>query len=143
MNAAPDFEEIKDTFELLDDWEERYGYVIELGKALPPFPEAARSAQTKVEGCVSQVWLLPRVEPGATPAQARLFFDGDSDALIVKGLIAVLRALLSGQTIEQIRSTDPIAALSDLGLASHLSPQRSNGLKAMVARIKGIADAAA
>lgn len=133
------FEDITETFELLDDWEERYRYVIELGKQLPELPEARRTSETKVDGCVSQVWIWPEVreDDGAR----RLHFDGDSDALIVRGLIAILRALLSGRTTAEIAASDPLSDLKILGLDSHLSPQRSNGLRAMVQRLKLLANA--
>src|SRR5690606_35172339 len=121
------------TFEFLDDWEERYRHVIELGRALPPLDDAFKVPATKVEGCASQVWLLPKVEGGV------LTFEGDSDAMIVKGLIAVLRALYSGLTLEQVRGVDALAELGRLGLNEHLSAQRSNGVRAMVERIRLLA----
>lgn len=136
---TPSFDEIAETFELLDDWEDRYRYVIELGKALPPFAEADRSAANKVDGCASQVWLAPRISVDAE-AQTRLHFDGDSDAHIVRGLIAILRALLSGRTAQEIRESDPRARFASLGLEDQLSSQRANGLRAMVARIKALAE---
>ena len=127
-------------FDLLDDWEDRYRYVIELGRALPPLPEAARIDANKVRGCASQVWLLTSVSPGEDgPA---LTFHGDSDAHIVKGLIAILFDMLSGQTAKTILASDPMAEFAKLGLAAHLTPQRSNGLASMVARIKADARAA-
>lgn len=141
MAEAPDFEEIAETFEFLEDWEERYRYVIELGRALPPLAEAERVPATRVEGCASQVWLVPEVE-GQGPG-ARLRFRGDSDAMIVKGLIAVLRALYSGRTAREILAIDAPAQLARLGLDEHLSSQRSNGLRAMVERIRALARQAA
>lgn len=104
--GGPDFAEISETFELLDDWEERYRYVIDLGKDLPGVPEPQRTAQSKVDGCASQVWIVPRLreEDGAR----RLYFEGDSDAHIVRGLIAVLRALLSGRPAAEVATSDPI-----------------------------------
>ncbi len=137
--SAPEFEDIVETFELLDDWEERYRYVIELGKDLPGLPEAERTADRKVDGCASQVWLATDLyEDGG---ERRLRFEGDSDAHIVRGLIAILRSLLSGRSLQEIVDTDVQAALSRLGLDSALSSQRSNGLRAMVTRLKSIAAA--
>lgn len=138
--AREEFEEIVEIFEFLDDWEDRYRHVIEMGKALPSLDENQKSSLTKVDGCVSQVWIVPSVV--GEGADRRLSFVGDSDAMIVKGLIAVLRALLNGETTETITATDVTAELGRLGLDQHLSAQRSNGLKAMVARLKGLADAA-
>ncbi|MEM6489740.1 MAG: SufE family protein [Pseudomonadota bacterium] len=135
------FEDIAENFELLDEWEDRYRYVIDLGKAMPPLADSERTAAHKVDGCASQVWLVPEVE-GEGPG-ARLSFRGDSDAMIVRGLIALLRALYSGRTVADIRGIDAQAELARLGLASHLSAQRSNGLKAMIARLDGIAASAA
>ncbi|SEH85571.1 SufE family protein [Paracoccus alkenifer] len=128
--ATPAFEDIADTFAFLDDWEERYRHVIELGRAMPPMDPALQVPATKVEGCASQVWILPRIEDG------RFDFQGDSDALIVRGLIAVLHALYSGLPVEQVDRVDAAAELARLGLDAHLSSQRSNGLRAMVQRIR-------
>lgn len=139
--ASPAFEEIAETFAFLDDWEDRYGHVIDLGKALPPLAEAERVAETKVQGCASQVWLVPEVEgmgPGAV-----LRFRGESDAMIVRGLIAVLIALYSGLTVREVLAVDAPKELGRLGLDRHLSSQRSNGLRAMVARIRDLAQRAA
>ena len=138
---SPEFEEIVENFELFDDWEDRYRYVIELGRAMPPLPEARKTSATKVEGCASQVWLVPDMRRNAA-GQDCLHFDGDSDAMIVRGLIAVLRALYSGQPISKITSIDAQAALGRLELEQHLSSQRSNGLKAMVRRLNDLAQAA-
>ncbi|MCB2134138.1 MAG: SufE family protein [Rhodobacteraceae bacterium] len=126
--ASAAFEEIAETFEFLDDWEDRYRHVIELGKAMPA---------TKVEGCASQVWLLPRIE-GQGP-DARFDFQGESDAMIVRGLIAILHALYSGLTARAVLAVDAGAELGRLGLNEHLSSQRSNGLRAMVERIRKLA----
>jgi len=131
--ATAAFEEIAETFEFLDDWEDRYRHVIEIGRALPPLDDALKVPATKVEGCASQVWLVPRVEQGV------LTFEGDSDAMIVKGLIAVLRALYSGLSLDQVTRVDAVAELGRLGLNDHLSAQRSNGLRAMVERLRSIA----
>ena len=136
---APTFEEILDDFELLDDWEDRYRYVIELGRKLKPLPDAERNKQNKVEGCVSQVWLSTTVHRDGTP---RLTFIGDSDAHIVRGLIAILFAIYSGKTADEILEIDAPKALSELHLKEHLTPQRSNGLMAMVKRIQCDAEAA-
>jgi cysteine desulfuration protein SufE len=120
-------------FELLDDWEDRYRYIIDLGRQLEPLPDSARVEGNKVQGCVSQVWLQTSKGEGDDPAIA---FRGDSDAHIVKGLVAIILALYSGQSASTITATDPNALLKKLGLNEHLSPQRSNGLKAMVGRIQ-------
>lgn len=135
--GTPAFEEIAANFELLDDWEERYRYVIDLGRAMPALPEDVRTETTRVHGCASQVWIVPRLEGD------RLAFDGDSDAMIVRGLIAVLKALASGRPAREIAALDAEAAFARLGLAGHLSAQRSNGLRAMVARLRELAAAAA
>ncbi len=131
------FEEIADTFEFLEDWEERYRYVIELGKAMPPLEDALRVPATKVEGCASQVWLVPEIEGEGPEAVFR--FRGESDAMIVRGLIAVLTALYNGRTVAEVGRVDATAELGRLGLNDHLSAQRSNGLRAMIARIRGVA----
>jgi cysteine desulfuration protein SufE len=132
-------EAIRDDFAFLDDWEDRYRYIIELGNELPPYPEAERDDTHKVPGCVSQVWLHTRCDPGADP---KLTFVGDSDAHIVRGLVAILLALFSGRRASEILSTDAESALRDLGLDEHLTPQRSNGLRSMVKRIRREAEAA-
>ncbi len=121
-------------FEVLDDWEERYRYVIELGRALPDFEERWRNAQYKVSGCASQVWIHALHE--GTGPKTVLNFTGDSDALIVKGLIAIAFIIFSGKTAQEILATDAHAIFNMLGLKDHLTPQRSNGLASMVARIK-------
>lgn len=139
--ASPAFEEIAETFAFLDDWEDRYRHLIELGRAMPPLDPALRVPAIKVEGCASQVWLLPRIE--GQGAAARFDFQGESDALIVRGLIAVLHALYAGLSVAEVGAVDAPAELARLGLESHLSGQRSNGLRAMVARIRTLAAAAA
>lgn len=133
------FGEIVDNFDLFDDWEDRYRYVIELGREMPPLPEDRRTAATKVEGCASQVWLVPDVRP--SPEGPRLYFRGDSDAMIVRGLIAILITLISGRLLDEIRGMDIRGELARLQLDQALSAQRSNGLRAMVARIEDIARA--
>jgi len=125
-------EQLYDDFALLDDWEDKYRYLIELGRELEPLPDAERTAANKVAGCASQVWLWTRIDDGGQ----RLRFVGDSDAHIVKGLVAVVLALFDGKTATEIAGIDPEAVFKRLDLASHLSPQRSNGLRSMVARIK-------
>ncbi|OOY17788.1 SufE family protein [Thioclava sp. DLFJ4-1] len=135
--AREAFEEIAETFEFLDDWEDRYRHVIELGRELPPLDDAVKVPATKVEGCASQVWLLPRIE--GTGPQATFDFQGESDAMIVQGLIAILHALYSGLTAEDVLKVDAPAELGRLGLNDHLSAQRSNGLRAMVERIRKLA----
>ena len=134
--ATAAFEEIAETFDFLDDWEERYRHVIELGKAMPPLDPAFRVPATKVDGCASQVWILPRIEDG------RFDFQGESDAMIVRGLIAVLHALYSGLPLGEVEGVDAQAELARLGLDDHLSAQRSNGVRAMVQRIRQLAAAA-
>lgn len=138
--ATEAFEDIAETFDFLDDWEDRYRHVIELGKAMPAMDAAVKVPATKVEGCASQVWMLPRIEGQGT--QARFDFEGESDALIVRGLIAILHALYSGLTAEQVLAVNASAELGRLGLDEHLSQQRSNGLRAMVERIRLLAAAA-
>ena len=135
--ATEAFEEIAETFAFLDAWEDRYRHVIELGKAMPPLDDAVKVPATKVEGCASQVWILPRIE-GEGPG-ARFDFDCDSDAIIVRGLIAVLHALYGGLTVEAVGKVDAGAELRRLGLDEHLSAQRSNGVRAMVGRIRALA----
>lgn len=128
-------DEIKDNFALLDEWDDRYRYVIELGRALAPLSEQDRSTQNKVQGCASQVWLARRVERDER-GEPVLSFVGDSDAHIVRGLIAILLSLFSGQTARRILDTDAIAVFDELGFREHLSPQRSNGLRSMVERVR-------
>jgi cysteine desulfuration protein SufE len=135
--ASPAFEDIAATFDFLDDWEERYRHVIEMGKDMPPMDPALQVPATRVEGCASQVWIMPRIESG------RFDFQGDSDAMIVRGLIAILHALYSGLPLEQVARVDAHSELARLGLDEHLSSQRSNGLRAMVERIRQLSDAAA
>ena len=128
-------DEIRENFALLDDWDDRYRYVIELGRTLDPMPEAEHSAANKVQGCASQVWLSRRVDRSGS-AEPVLSYRGDSDAHIVRGLIAILLKLYSGHTPRQILSTDAIAVFDEFGFREHLTPQRSNGLRAMVERIR-------
>ena len=128
--AQPSFEHLVETFEFLDDWEDRYRHVIDLGKAMPNMPEVLKVATTKVDGCASQVWLHLRTNDDV------LTFVGDSDAIIVKGLIAILINLYSGLKLEEISRIDPVLELGRLGLNEHLSSQRSNGLRAMVERMR-------
>jgi cysteine desulfuration protein SufE len=128
-------DEIRENFALLDDWDDRYRYVIELGRTLDPMPDAEHSAANKVRGCASQVWLSRRVERSGS-GEPLLNYRGDSDAHIVRGLIAILLTLYSGHTPQQILSTDAIAVFDEFGFREHLTPQRSNGLRAMVERIR-------
>lgn len=134
-------EQIREDFELLDEWEDRYRYVIELGRKLPAFPEQLRTDANKVRGCASQVWLASHVRDGAAPK--RMTFEGDSDAHIVKGLIAILLALYQERTPQEILGIDTTAVFDELGLSEHLTQQRSNGLASMVQRIRADATAAA
>lgn len=128
--ASPAFEEIVEDFAFLDEWEDRYAMVIDMGKALPPMEDALKAPSTKVEGCASQVWLHPEIDGGIYR------FHGDSDAMIVKGLIAVLASLYNGLPVTEVGKVDAPAELARLGLNEHLSSQRSNGLRAMVERIR-------
>ena len=134
-------DEITENFAVLDDWDDRYRYVIELGRMLTPLPEAARTDANKVQGCASQVWLDTSVKPNGA-AGPTLTFVGDSDAHIVRGLIAILFALYSGKPAREILNTDAVALFQKLALREHLTPQRSNGFRSMVERIKRDAQAA-
>jgi cysteine desulfuration protein SufE len=127
-------DEINENFSLLDEWDDRYRYLIELGRMLPPLPDAARIEANKVQGCASQVWLTTDIERG--PSGPVLSFVGDSDAHIVRGLIAILLAIYSRKSASDILATDALALFDKLGLREHLTPQRSNGLKSMVGRIR-------
>ena len=130
---------IRDDFAFLDEWEDRYRYVIDLGAALPPFPDEWRVDTYKVPGCVSQVWLTTRVGDGPDPI---VEYQGASDAHIVRGLVAIMMALFSGRRASQVVATDAEAVMKELGLDEHLSPQRANGLRSMIKRIKRDAEAA-
>jgi cysteine desulfuration protein SufE len=134
-------DEVLDNFSLLDAWDDRYRYVIELGRGLEPLSEADRSDANKVQGCASQVWLATRRRPNGDGGPA-LTFVGDSDAHIVRGLIAILFALYSGKPARDILATDAVEVFNQLGLREHLTPQRSNGFRSMVERIKRDARAA-
>jgi cysteine desulfuration protein SufE len=136
-----DIEEIIDNFSVLDDWDDRYRYLIELGRELPPLAESARNDANKVQGCASQVWLDIDVRPNGADGPV-LTFAGDSDAHIVRGLIAILFAIFSGKTAKSILATDALALFQKMGLREHLTPQRSNGFRAMVERIRAEANAA-
>jgi len=127
-------EEICENFAFLDEWDDRYRYLIELGRMLPPLPDAVRIDANKVQGCASQVWLTTNVAPG--PSGPVLRFAGDSDAHIVRGLIAILFAMYSQKPARDILATDALPLFDRLGLREHLTPQRSNGLKSMVGRIR-------
>ena len=131
---------LKEDFSIIDEWEDRYRYVIELGRALPALDEAERIPSNKVQGCASQVWIAVHEEKNGR--EPRLSFTGDSDALIVKGLIAIIFRLFSGKPASEILATDAGALLDELGLREHLTPQRSNGVASMVKRIKSDAKAA-
>jgi cysteine desulfuration protein SufE len=137
----PSIEEIIDNFSLLEEWDDRYRYLIELGRTLEPLPDAAHNDANKVRGCASQVWLETKIEPSEA-GQPVLTFRGDSDAHIVRGLVALAIALFSGRSAEVILATDASRLFEELGLVAHLSPQRSNGVRAMVDRIKAEARAA-
>ena len=131
------FEDIVETFEFLDDWEDRYRHLIEIGRAMPAMDPALQTPASKVDGCASQVWLLPRI--AGQGASARFDFQGESDAMIVRGLIAILHALYSGLSVADVLKVDATAELKRLGLDEHLSQQRSNGVRAMIGRIRKLA----
>lgn len=131
--AQPAFEEIVEDFEFLDDWEDRYRHVIDLGKAMDPLPDALKVPANKVDGCASQVWLFPEISDGT------FRFDGESDAMIVRGLIAVLRALYNDLPVKDVAGVDAQSELARLSLQDHLSAQRSNGVRAMIRRIQEVA----
>jgi len=135
--ATEAFEDIADDFEFLEDWEDRYRFVIDLGKAMAPLEEAFKVPATKVDGCASQVWIMPEIDGAG--AQAIFRFRGESDAMIVQGLVAVLAALFNGLTVTEVLKVDAGGELARLQLNDHLSAQRSNGLRAMVERIRKIA----
>ncbi len=130
--ATPAFEDLVETFGFLDDWEDRYRHVIDLGKAMSPLDDSFKVPALKVDGCASQVWLRPLVDADTFD------FEGESDAMIVRGLIAVLHALYAGLSPDQVLAVDAPAELARLGLDQHLSAQRSNGVRAMVARIRQV-----
>ncbi len=136
-----DIAEIIDNFELLDDWDDRYRYLIELGRELPPLAPAAHNDANKVQGCASQVWLETDVRRNGTAGPV-LIFVGDSDAHLVRGLIAVLFAMFSGKAAKDILAIDAVALFERMGLREHLTPQRSNGFRSMVERIRRDANAA-
>ncbi|XBQ15111.1 MAG: SufE family protein [Oceanicaulis sp.] len=137
MSTSHDIDALVDEFEFLGDWEERYRYLIELGQAMDPLPEAEKTDLTKVKGCVSQVWVVIDQDG------ERLALRGDSDAHIVKGLVALMKRLYDGRTPSDALAIDPKEVLGRIGLAEHLSPQRSNGLSSMIARIRAEAEARA
>ena len=130
-------DDIVENFEFLEDWEDRYKYLIELGNKLEDFPEDQHNADNKVNGCVSQVWITTQQNDDADPV---ITIRGDSDAHIVRGLIAVTLAIFSDKRASQITAIDEIEYFNKIGLSEHITPQRSNGLKSMVKRIKDIAD---
>lgn len=137
--ATARFEEIVEDFEFLEEWEDRYRYVIDLGKKLAPLDEGQKIPETKVNGCASQVWIIPEID-GEGPT-ARISFQGESDAMIVQGLIAVLHTLYDGLTATEVGAVEAQTEMGRLGLDQHLSSQRSNGLRAMIERIRNIANA--
>ncbi len=137
-----DIAEIIDNFSVLDDWDDRYRYLIELGRQLPPLSPSAYNDANKVQGCASQVWLDTEVRPDGSGGPI-LTFIGDSDAHIVRGLIAVLLAMFSGKHAKDILGIDALALFDKMGLREHLTPQRSNGFRSMVERIRAEAPAPA
>ena len=136
-----DIEVIMDNFSVLEDWDDRYRYLIELGRELPPLAASAHNDANKVQGCASQVWLETDVRPNGAAGPV-LSFSGDSDAHLVRGLIAILFAIFSGKAARDILSTDALVLFERMGLREHLTPQRSNGFRAMVERIRTEANAA-
>ena len=140
-NSAPLLDEIIENFSLLDEWDDRYRYVIELGRTLPPLADEEHSETNKVRGCTSQVWLVTHVKPDGAGGPV-LTFEGDSDAHIVRGLVAILFAIYSGKSAREILDTDATKLFDQLGLRENLTPQRSNGLRSMVERIRADATAA-
>jgi cysteine desulfuration protein SufE len=138
--GIPAIDEIMDNFSLLDEWDDRYRYVIELGRGMVPLPEIHRTESNKVQGCASQVWLATMT--GSDSEQSVLSFYGDSDAHIVRGLVAILLSMVSGKRANDILAADPIALFDRLGLREHLTPQRSNGFRSMVERIRSDAQRA-
>ena len=141
LDIMADIDEIIGNFAVLDDWDDRYRYLIELGRELPPLAEAAHSDANKVQGCASQVWLDTTVRPNGAGGPV-LTFAGDSDAHIVRGLIAILFAVYSGKSAREILNTDAVELFEGMGLREHLTPQRSNGFRSMVERIRSDARAA-
>ena len=139
--GLPPFAEVESNFAVLDDWEDRYRYLIELGRLMGAFPDEARNPANKVQGCASQVWMTTRLERGA-PGETHLIVRGDSDAHIVRGLVALLVSLASGRDPAEVAAMDIHGKLAGLGLDQHLTPQRSNGLASMVRRLKAQAAAA-
>ena len=130
------FSEVSETFEFLDDWEDKYRYVIELGREYKSLEEGLRTDSVKVDGCASQVWLLPYIK------QEKFYFDGASDAIIVSGLVAILSILYNGNTIKQAQEIKALEVFNTLGLGANLSAQRSNGLNSMIQRIESYLSAA-
>jgi cysteine desulfuration protein SufE len=130
------FAELKDNFALVDDWEDRYRYVIELGRALPGLPDTDKTDANKVRGCASQVWLVTRLSPQEAGKAPLMHIDGDSDAHIVRGLVAILLTIYQDRPADEIAAHDALTDFAELGLKDHLTPQRSNGLASMVARIR-------
>ena len=137
--SIPSFDEIAENLSALEDWEERYAYVIQVGKSLPPLPADLRTEENRVQGCASQVWLSTCKDGGSDPV---LTFRGESDALIVRGLVALAIAINSGKRASEVVGTDTFQIFDELGLKAHLSAQRSNGLRSMIARIRRDAEAA-
>ena len=136
-NLHQDIDDLVDEFDFLGDWEERYRYLIELGQGLDPLPDAERTDETKVKGCVSQVWVV------LDDTDGKIILRGDSDAHIVKGLVALMARLYSNRTPQEALTIDPKDVLSRIGLSEHLSPQRSNGLASMIATVRREAEARA
>jgi cysteine desulfuration protein SufE len=133
--AMAGINDIIGNFSVLDDWDDRYRYLIELGRELPPLPQTAHNDANRVQGCASQVWLDTTVRPNGAAGPV-LTFEGDSDAHIVRGLIAILFAVYSGKSARDILSTDAVKLFENMGLREHLTPQRSNGFRSMVERIR-------
>ncbi len=136
--AQPELDDLIETFSFLEDWEDRYAHIIDLGKTLPVMDDTLKTATTKVDGCASQVWLYPFTQ--GDDKAARFDFVADSDAIIVRGLIAILHIIYAGRTVSEIQTLNTEAIFQQLGLEDHLSAQRSNGFRAMVQRIRQVAE---
>lgn len=139
MSTTPEFDEVAENLSFLDDWEDRYRYIIELGQELPPLSEEEKNSENRVHGCTAQVWLVTEAT-GNTPSSI-LNFRGESDALIVKGLVSILLKLYSGLSAKDIAALDAMPIIDSIGLREHLSTQRSNGLISMIQRIRADAQA--
>lgn len=133
-HTIPQLTEIAETFSLLDDWEDRYSYIIELGQKLPPLDDTHKTSHNLVSGCASQVWIVTHIDAAQSPA--RMIFIGESDAHIVKGLVSIILSIFSHKTAKEVLETDALTIFKELGLSEHLSTQRANGVRAVINRIR-------